>query len=89
LCLSQAWISHIICHGFFFVFSEWRWEVIVQWVKVRGDCSVSEGERWLFSEWRWEVIVQWVKVKGDCSVSEGERWLFILLILLELLTITV
>ena len=22
LCLSQAWISHIICHGFFFVFSE-------------------------------------------------------------------
>jgi hypothetical protein len=51
LCLSQAraWISNVICCGLLlcsvsegerWLFSEWRWEVIVQWVKVRGDCLV-------------------------------------------------
>ena len=53
----------------------------IQWVQMRGDCCW--GERWLLL--RWEMIV--VEVRDDCCW--GERWLFVLLILVELFTVTV
>ena len=38
LCLSQArtLISNAICHGLFFMFNEFRWEVIVCYVDING-----------------------------------------------------
>ena len=56
----------------------------VQWVKVRGDCSVSEGERWLFSEWRWEVIVHFVDIVG---IVDHHCLKFIFITLLNLIDI--
>ena len=33
LCLSQTWISNVICGGLF-MFSEFRWEVILRFVDI-------------------------------------------------------
>jgi hypothetical protein len=48
----------------FFVFNYLRWEVIVCFVEVRGDCLFCWGERWLFVLLRWEVIVCFVGISG-------------------------
>ena len=87
--------------AFFFVFSELRWEVIVcfvdiggiddhyclsllfcvQWVKMRGDC--------LFWWYWWNWWPSLFKLSRLYSVCYDERLLFVLLILMEWMTITV
>ena len=83
------------------MFSELRWKVIVcfldiggiddhyclnillyvQWVKMRSDCLFC----WYWWNW-WPLLF---KLSFLCWVSYDERWLFVLLILVELMTITV
>ena len=54
--------------------------VCVQWVKMRGDCLLF----WYWWNW-WPSLFKLFL----CSVSYDERWLFVLLTLMELMTITV
>jgi hypothetical protein len=56
-----------------------RWEVIVCFVEIRGDCMFCWDERWLYVLLSWEVIVCCVEMRGDCIFCWDERWLYVLL----------
>jgi hypothetical protein len=56
-----------------------RWEVIVCFVEMRGDCMLCWDERWLYALLKGEVIVCFVEMRGDCMFCWDERWLYVFL----------
>jgi hypothetical protein len=71
------------CLNFFFVFSELRWEVIV--------CFAEHQKESFHSKWSSipSISTKQTITSYHNSLNTKNRWLFVLLILVELMTITV